>query len=53
MAFVISGANDMVFNDENNKDRISISEQEIDISAEQMTIPKESAGIYKFRTRKK
>lgn len=53
VAFVISGANDMVFNDENNKDRISISEQEIDISAEQMTIPKESAGIYKFRTRKK
>ena len=48
-AFIISGEHDMVFNDEEHKDRISIREADIDISENSMEIPKESAGIYKFK----
>lgn len=46
--FIITGENDMVYNDENHKDNISIQESEISISNGSLTIPKESAGIYKF-----
>lgn len=46
--FLISGENDMVYNDETNKDRISIKESEINLTGGSLIIPKESAGIYKF-----
>ena len=51
-SFIISGENDMVFNDEENKERISITEAGIEISENAIEIPKESAGIYKFKVNK-
>ena len=51
-AFIISGEHDMVFNDEDNKERISITEAGIEISENSIAVPKESAGIYKFKMNK-
>ncbi|WBL23889.1 alpha-L-arabinofuranosidase C-terminal domain-containing protein [Zunongwangia sp. HRR-M8] len=51
-SFIISGENDMVFNDEKDKERISITEAGIEISEKAIEIPKESAGIYKFKVNK-
>ena len=51
-AFIISGEHDMVFNDEDNKERISITEAGIEISENSIAVPKESAGIYNFKMNK-
>ncbi|WBL24108.1 alpha-L-arabinofuranosidase C-terminal domain-containing protein [Zunongwangia sp. HGR-M22] len=51
-SFIISGENDMVYNDEENKERINITEADIKISENTIEIPKESAGIYKFKVNK-
>ncbi len=48
-SFLISGENDMVYNDEQNKNRISISESDVEILEKGLEIPKESAGIYKLK----
>ena len=42
----------MVFNDEDNKERISITEAGIEISENSIAVPKESAGIYNFKMNK-
>ncbi|SFG15240.1 alpha-L-arabinofuranosidase C-terminal domain-containing protein [Salegentibacter agarivorans] len=47
-SYIISGENDMVYNDEDNPKRIKITEAEILISENKLDIPRESAGIYKF-----
>ncbi|MDN3594137.1 alpha-L-arabinofuranosidase C-terminal domain-containing protein [Zunongwangia endophytica] len=48
-SFIISGENDMIYNDEDHKNRIKISEATIEVSENGLAIPKESAGIYKFK----
>lgn len=48
-SFLITGENDMVYNDEHDKNRISITEYDIQILEKGLEIPKESAGIYKFK----
>ena len=48
-SFIVSGENDMVYNDEKDKSRISIQKSEISLSVGSLNIPKESAGIYKFK----
>ncbi len=48
-SYLISGENDMVYNDEQNKNRIRIEESDVEILEKELEIPKESAGIYKFK----
>lgn len=48
-AYTITGENDMVYNDEIDKHRISITEGKKSLTNGTLSIPKESAGIYKFR----
>ena len=51
-SFIITGKNDMVYNDEKNKHRIRIENNKLNIENGKLLIPKESAGIYKFEVKK-
>ncbi len=51
-SYLISGENDMVYNDEENQDRIKIVESDIQVAGNKLEIPKESAGIYRFKLKK-
>ncbi|MGS2761489.1 alpha-L-arabinofuranosidase C-terminal domain-containing protein [Sinomicrobium sp. M5D2P9] len=44
----LTGKNDMVYNTEENKDNIFISERDITLKDNSVQIPRESAGIYLF-----
>lgn len=46
--YLLSAKDDMAYNDAENPERISISEQRISIKNGQLNIPAVSAGIYKF-----
>ncbi|SFU52819.1 alpha-N-arabinofuranosidase [Pustulibacterium marinum] len=48
-AFIVQGANDMVYNDVAHQDNIYINETAVNIKNNSLQIPKESAGIYKFK----
>lgn len=47
--YFISGADDMVFNDESDKNRITIQEETIAWDGHSLIVPKESANIYTFK----
>lgn len=46
--YVLSGADDMVFNEIEHKDRIQVRENEIIMETNEISIPRLSANIYKF-----
>ncbi|RXG32645.1 alpha-L-arabinofuranosidase C-terminal domain-containing protein [Leeuwenhoekiella marinoflava] len=48
-AFIITGENDMVYNDVENKERIYLLEDAFTLQDNALRVRKESAGIYKFK----
>lgn len=48
-AFVITGANDMVYNDVTHKNSIYVEETSFELEHNSLQVAKESAGIYKFK----
>jgi alpha-N-arabinofuranosidase len=46
--FTVSGTNDMIYNNKDAKNNISIKEEKTIITDDTLIIPKESASIYKF-----
>jgi len=48
-AFVITGANDMVYNDVTHKNSIYLEETSFELEHNSLQVAKESAGIYKFK----
>lgn len=48
-AFIITGENDMVYNDVDGKERIYLLEEAFKVNNNSILIRKESAGIYKFK----
>jgi len=48
-AFVITGANDMVYNDVTHKNSIYLEETSFELEDNSLQVAKESAGIYKFK----
>lgn len=51
--FSLTGENDMAYNDENNRERIRIVQNNITLENNSITIPRESANIYVFPLVKK
>jgi hypothetical protein len=45
--FTVSGANDMIYNNKDAKNNISIHEESI-LTNNTLIVPKESAAVYKF-----
>ncbi|MEE3227207.1 MAG: hypothetical protein VX253_14905, partial [Bacteroidota bacterium] len=48
-AFMITGANDMVYNDVMHKNSIYLEETSFELEQNSLQVAKESAGIYKFK----
>jgi alpha-N-arabinofuranosidase len=46
--FTVSGANDMIYNNKDAKNNISIHEEKVSLTNNTLIVPKESAAVYKF-----